>query len=79
MLLDEFNRLDKKNENFLVFYLPSKYNNDLDKKFINLLNKKLILKLLISQILSKKICIMIVFTSIDWGMKKYQRKYLKKF
>ena len=46
MLLDEFNRLDKKNENFLVFYLPSKYNNDLDKKIYQFIKQKINFKII---------------------------------
>ena len=41
MLLDELHRLNKKNENFLIFYLPSKYNNDLDKKIYQSIKQKI--------------------------------------
>tara|TARA_B100001093_G_C26780127_1_gene994199 strand:+ start:254 stop:1183 length:930 start_codon:yes stop_codon:yes gene_type:complete len=46
VLLDEFNRLDKKNKNFLVFYLPSKYNNDLDKKIYQSIKEKINFKII---------------------------------
>ena len=46
ILLNEFNRLNKKNENFLIFYLPGKYNNNLDKKIYQIIKQKINFKII---------------------------------